>query len=163
MSPRKMPEQKPWKSKQDVGTQPEFLRAVERRFGPIRWDLAAHRDNHVVPQYLGPGSTHGEDSLKVSWHLLGGLLFLNPEFSDIDPWAEKCAAEGARGARVKMLVPASIGTDWFREHVHHKALWLALSPRLTFVGHKDPYPRDLILCCYGPWVAPGFDCWRWRE
>jgi phage N-6-adenine-methyltransferase len=162
MSPRAMPAQQPGNSKQDYATPREFLDAVERRFGPIRFDLAAHHGNHVVENYYGPGSPKGEDSFKQNWSLLGGVLWLNPEFADIAPWAEKCKTDGAAGARVKMLVPASVGSDWFREHVHHRALVLALSPRLTFVGETDPYPKDLMLCAFGPWIAPGFDCWRWK-
>jgi len=162
VSGRKMPAQKPGRSKQDYATPRPFLDAVERRFGPIRWDLAAHAGNPVVPDYYGPGSKRGEDSFAQAWSLQGGVLWLNPPFSDIAPWAEKAADEGSRGARVVMLVPAAVGSNWFAEHVHHRALVLAIRPRLCFDG-VDPYPKDLILVCHGPWIAPGFDCWRWKD
>jgi phage N-6-adenine-methyltransferase len=159
---RTMPAQKPGASEQVVGTPPAFLTAVERRFGPIRWDLAATHANTVLPVYhYGPGSKYGENALTERWAQHGGVLWLNPEFSDIDPWAAKSNTEGRAGARVKMLVPASVGTDWWAEHVHYKAMVLFLRPRLTFIGHTDPYPKDLALCCYGPWVSPGYNTWRW--
>lgn len=57
--------------------------------------------------------------------------------------------------------PASIGSNWFAEHVHRRALVLGLNgPRLKFEGSPDPYPKDLMLVCYGE--SPGFDVWRWR-
>jgi phage N-6-adenine-methyltransferase len=158
---RVMPQQKPGKSVQDFATPREFIAAVERRFGPIRWDLAAHAGNFVVPNYYGPGSPHGEDALAQDWARHGGVLWLNPPFARIDPWAEKAAAEGAKGARVVMLMPAAVGSNWFADHIHHKALVLAIRPRLSFDG-QNPYPKDLICACYGPWIAPGFDCWRWN-
>ena len=165
------PKQKPGRSKQDVQTPRDLLDAVERRFGRIVVDLAATRDNAVVENgcYYGKGSLFGgtEDSLQVPWAryapgLPHELQWLNPPYANIWPWAAKCAEEGEMGARIAMLVPASIGSNWFAEHVHDKALVLAISPRVTFVGHTSPYPKDLILAVYGPWVAPGFDTWRWR-
>lgn len=161
------PAQRRGRSKQDYGTPREFLYAVERRFGSIEMDLAAHAGNAVVPKYLGPGSNIAEDALApdVIWSRHDcrptGLLWLNPPFADIYPWAEKCAQEGSRGARIALLAPYSLA-DWYEDHVHQKALVLKLKPRMTFVGAVDPYPKDLILAMYGPWVAPGETIWRWN-
>ncbi len=38
---------------------------------------------------------------------------------------------------------------------------LGLSPRLTFEGTKDPYPKDLMLSVFG-YGMNGFDTWRWK-
>ena len=65
------------------------------------------------------------------------------------------------GSRIFLLTPASIGANWFAEHVYGKAHVLALQGRLTFVGHKQPYPKDCILSVYG--VKPGFSVWDWRK
>jgi hypothetical protein len=35
--------------------------------------------------------------------------------------------------------------------------------RLTFVGHTDPYPKDLALLLYGPSVSPGYEMWMWAN
>ena len=48
-----MPAQKPGSSKQDYSTPRAFLDAVEKRFGRIKWDLAAHERNHVCDLWLG--------------------------------------------------------------------------------------------------------------
>lgn len=150
------------KSRQDVGTPRDFLDAVERRFGCIKVDLAARADNAVAPLFVTPE----EDSLVVPWgeRFPSTLAWLNPEFSDIAPWAAKCAHEAgvqAPGLRVLLLTPASVGAVWFAEHVHRKALVLALSPRIKFIGHKTGFPKDLILSCFG-FGAPGFELWRWK-
>jgi hypothetical protein len=161
------PKQKPHRSEQDVGTPPEFMRAVTERFGTVSWDLAATRANKVAPLWLGPGSKDGENSLAVDWAMLPGpagtVKWLNPEFGNIAPFAKKCAQQAPAEGRgtIVMLVPASVGTGWFSRYVHRRALVLALSPRLTFVGHEHPFPKDLMVCVYGRWVVPAFDTWRW--
>lgn len=161
---RVMPAQKPHASEQAVGTPPEFLRAVARRFGPIRFDLAANAGNSVCGEsFYGPGSKHGEDSLQQHWNLHGGVLFLNPQFDSIPPFAEKCVEEGRLGARVKMLVPAAVSTNWWAEHVHQKAMVLFLRPRLVFIGHKHGFPKDLALVCQLPWAVPGYHTWNWSH
>lgn len=155
-----MPAQRPGTSKQDYGTPPEFIAAVERRFGRLHVDLAARADNAKAPLWITPQ----EDSLSVAWaqRFPGHLAWLNPEFANIDPWAEKCAKEGGvRRLRVLLLTPASVGTEWFAEHVHGRAIVLGLRPRLTFEGCEDPYPKDCILSCFGLGVS-GFDLWRWK-
>lgn len=161
MSKRTMPAQKPGASEQSVGTPRPFIDAVERRFGPIRWDLAGDSTNHVCDRWYGPGSPDGEDSLTQDWSARSGVLYLNPEFGNIPPFAQRCAEMGPRGARVKMLVPAAVSTEWWFKFVHNRALVLFLRPRLTFIGHKAGFPMGLALVCHGPWIAPGYHTWRW--
>jgi hypothetical protein len=131
---------------------------VEARFGPINWDLASDGINHKAPNYLTPH----EDALAQPWHQFQPaieLAWLNPPFAHLAPWVRKCAEEGARGVRVALLVPASVGSEWFVAHVHNKALVLPLRPRLCFDG-VNPYAKDLMLCLYG--AQPGFEPWRWK-
>lgn len=145
----------------DYGTPRDFIAAVEARFGPIVFDLAASVHNAKASKYW----TREDDSLTKSWARIfnaGGNLWLNPEFSDIARYAEKCAEESAqRNGLILLLTPASIGTDWFARHVNRKAFVLGISPRLTFEGCLDPYPKDLMLSVYGHGLS-GFDTWRWK-
>lgn len=207
-------------SRQDFGTPAEYLRAVEKRFGPIVFDLAAHAGNHKHERYFAPAVltatiTKGEtmpgvvvddlyrqgadakevaeaiaridwsrvpmkkgkqaieisvrnhdhlaaafDSLSQRW-TTPGLQFLNPEFSDIGPWAAKCAAEATAVARVGFLVPSSTGSNWFAEHVAPHALTCMLRDRISFDG-KNPYPKDLIFAVFsgGP---SGICLWDWKN
>lgn len=66
-----------------------------------------------------------------------------------------------QGASIALLVPASVGSYWFSNHVYPHALVLAFRPRLSFDG-KHPFPKDLILCLYSPEIEPGFQPWRWK-
>jgi phage N-6-adenine-methyltransferase len=162
VSIRQMPAQKPHRSVQEVATPRAFLDAVEAKFGALSWDLAANAENSVCGQWFyGPGSKHAEDSLSAPWNH-EGVAWLNPPYSDITSWAKKCSAESRNGARILLLVPASVGSEWFAHYVWPRAMTYALRPRLTFVGHTAPYPKDLILCHYAPDVTPGFELWRWR-
>lgn len=146
---------------QEVATPPEFLKAVTERFGTIVWDLAADESNHVVDGWFGPGSQFGEDSLVQNWSVNNlGLLWLNPPFKMIRKFAAKCKAESANGARIAMLIPSSVSTNWFAELIYGSALVLPIRPRITFVGSKEPYPKDLMLCVYGE--PAGFECWNWN-
>ena len=152
-----MPKQKPGSSKQNYKTPREFINAVERRFGKLTFDLAADSRNTVVK---GRYFSTKHDSLKQNWshRALGSNLWLNPPYGDIAPWAERCALFRST-KQIFFLVPASVGSNWFAEHVHEKALVLLLSPRLSFDG-QNPYPKDVLLACYG--LAPGYETWRWK-
>lgn len=160
MTRSKMPEQKPGRSKQDYATPRELIDAVEARFRKLDWDLAASSENRKAAQFFSVA----DDSLRQDWTKLKGNLWLNPPFADIAPWAAKCEAstgeDRGEGRRIFMLAPASVGSNWFADHVFGKACVIALRPRLTFVGAVDPYPKDLILSVFGR--PAGFELWRWK-
>jgi len=150
------------RSKQDYQTPAGFMRAFEECFGPIGFDLAAHAQNTQHEKFFGVE----EDSLRQNWErtqsLCVGWLWLNPPFNNIKPWAAKCDAlreEMGWDCSLAFLVPASVGSNWWREYVHLRAQVHFLSPRLSFDG-KNPFPKDIALCLYG--MPPGYECWRWK-
>lgn len=161
MTRAKMPVQKPGKSIQNYGTPWELIHAVEARFGPIAVDLAAEPHNAKAPTYI----TEKEDTFTVAWASRFGRkqCWLNPVFGKIPAYAEKCAAEGRRmkTGRIFLLTPASVGSNWFVEHVKPHAYVLELHGRITFVGEKDAYPKDCILSVFGGGTLPGRDTWKW--
>ncbi len=57
-----------------------------------------------------------------------------------------------------MLLPASVGANWFIKFAARDSLVLALSPRLTFKGQTQPYPKDCVLLVYNYGVV-GFSNW----
>jgi len=147
-------------SVQSVGTPRDLLDAVERRFGRITFDLAASADNSVVRAHettSKPWFDESDDALHplTSWPL-EGVLWLNPPFADIAPWAARCALwltewGGPRpDAVLLMLVPASVGANYWERSIAGKARVLGISPRVRFVGHKQGFPKDLALCVYDP-------------
>lgn len=153
-----MPEQKPGRSKQDYPTPDDFMEAFTRRFDAPDWDLAATEENAKAAFFFTPE----QNSLVQKWEECAGSLFLNPPFGKIGPWAKKAAETSIiePTSRIFMLVPASIGSDWYRIFVEPFAYVLALTPRLSFDG-KSPYPKDVILCAYIHGLT-GFRTWRWK-
>jgi phage N-6-adenine-methyltransferase len=147
------------RSAQDVQTPANFIEAVERRFGRIHLDLAATEENAQADLRWGPGSKV-PDSLVEDWTKREGLLWLNPPYGDIEPWARKCATCRDRSGWLLFLVPASVGANWFHEHVVPNSHVLELRDRLTFVGSSQPYPKDLLLSCFG-FGMTGRSAWHW--
>jgi phage N-6-adenine-methyltransferase len=145
-------------TKQDYQTPREFIAAVERRFGTLTVDLAAHAGNTQCSGYFNAEA----DSLKQDWTKseLGYVAWLNPPFANIRPWAAKCESVRLLPRWTLLLVPASIGTGWYADHVAGKAMVFGI-PRITFVGTDAPYPKDLMLCAFGFGVA-GHGFWDWR-
>jgi phage N-6-adenine-methyltransferase len=151
------PKQKPGRSKQDYGTPRVFLDAVERRFGTIDFDLAAHEENRVCAEFYSPE----QDSLSQSWALPGRrVCWLNPPFADLDPWARKVAECRDYMRWTLMLVPASIDAHWYRDHVIGKMMIWGI-PRIQFVGTTANYPKALMLLGAGYGVS-GHAYWRWN-
>lgn len=155
------PCQKPGLSKQDYATPPEFIDAAKQRLGirDFAFDLAADMWNTKAEGYF----TKEQDSLSQNWwHAAGvnhGWLWLNPPYADITPWAKKCSE--TTGVNIAFLVPAAVGSNWFRDYVDGKAHVLLLNGRLSFDGIA-PYPKDCILCLYGPF-RNGYEVWDWRK
>lgn len=157
----------------DIWTPKPFLTAVAHKFGPLYVDLAATAENTCAPYYL----TQRDDALAPErrWHKYAGLCWLNPPFSDIEPWARKCAEERALGAEILLLVPGSVGANWFWDYVAYDAIVYSVG-RMVFDNCYDrktgklvrtAYPKDLILCHYKPDTVlvphSGFTpIWRWQ-
>lgn len=156
----KMPAQKPGKSEQSVATPLGFLSKVRDRLVIDEWrrDLAACPENTVAEDYF----TEEQDSLKQVWSDTAGWQWLNPPYSDIAPWTAKAVSESQKGAHIAVLVPASTGSNWWRQHVEGKAYITFLNGRITFVGHDKPYPKDLALLLYTPFLQGGSCIWRWK-
>lgn len=147
-------------SEQDVETPDDFIVAVERRFGPLELDLAATQLNKKAPVCFTPE----DNSLSKNWHIYKALSWLNPPFGDIEVWAHKCAEEWLLGAEILLLVPASVGANWWWDWVEPFTNRYSIG-RLKFVGHKDVYPKDLMLCHYDRKVprVPEMQRWPWRK
>lgn len=149
-------------------TPTDFIQAVEKRFGKIGFDLAASPENAKVEKYF----TEEDNSLIQDWSKIdAGILWLNPPYSNIGQWAKKCYEESIKpeweNKWILLLIPASTGTNYFKQYIHKKAKVHFLSPRMSFDG-VNPYPKDLILCQYGYYfdfdgvsVDDYYECWRW--
>lgn len=158
----------------------DFMGAVRQEF-PLSWDLAACTENTQAEGFYD----EGDDALSCSWHQIGGgWLWLNPPYSNIEPWARKGCLEMQYGAKILLLLPASVGSDWYAEWIHNRAEVRFLRPRLIFefrypddykdkagnLSHKagcmntDPYPKDLMLCLFdrtSPRPKVSYP-WKWK-
>lgn len=74
---------------------------------------------------------HGEDGLKLSW---SGSVFLNPPYSNLDPWAERLYDEMTAGrvTDAGVLVNVDTSTYWWRAFTHVARCQLALYRRVSF-------------------------------
>ena len=167
---RRVPPQKRGRSRQDWATPPNFLTAVKKRLliGEFTFDLAASPSNRVCEGFF----SIEDDSLSKDWAALGkGWLWLNPPFGDIGPWVRKAREEARKGASIAVLVPASVGSNWWRDYVHQNMCDVYfLNGRITFVGAPDPYPKDLALLLYHharDWCTDcgsgKIDVWSWAK
>ena len=176
------PSVKRGQSEQVVSTPWEFIRAVEKKFGPIAWDLAATDDNRKADSWITPEM----DTFTVNWSKLlnGGLGWLNPEFDPMVVSVRKCALEQQRGASFVVLSPASISTNWFWDHVQPFATVYSITPRICFEGSHNvrpknhpqagqrycdescvgccPYPKDLMLSHYCENPNHELQRWKWK-
>lgn len=160
----------------DIWTPQEFIDAVEKRFGKLVWDLACTTERMCAPR----GYTYPEfDALTKNWHeirsivdIMGGtsplLLWLNPPYSNITPWAKKCAEESLVGAVILLLVPMG-GQNWYWDYVEPYADVYSVG-RMVFDNCFDkngelvttPYPKDLILAHYYADLCERRKMQRWR-
>jgi phage N-6-adenine-methyltransferase len=152
-------------SRQDYATPWGFVKAVEKDFKiDFIWDLAASSSNAVTEKHFDKKT----NSLIENWCDLpnDGAWWLNPPYDDIGSWVKKCKNTSKiinKLFNIFVLVPASVSTNWFADHVFDVADVYFVRPRITFVGAKHPYPRDLMLLRY--WHEGGqlFSCYKWDQ
>lgn len=89
--------------------------------------------------------------------------WLNPPFDKIAPWAKACAALKETAGQIAFLVPAAVGSNWWHDYVHGRALVLFLNGRIPFDPKKPHwgYPKDLALCLYSATCEPSYEIWEW--
>jgi hypothetical protein len=159
----------PTKSDQSRLTPPEFLDAVERRFGPLVFDLAAERGKSVRGL---PCFTKEDDALSKSWRCiqtdagigtmdLEGVRWLNPPFGMFTEFAAQAAAEATARHPVLFLSLASVDSNWYWDHVFPNAISWAID-RIQFVGETHPFPKPLMLSYFGLGGGFGIQRWRWK-
>lgn len=172
------PAQKPGKSVQVFRTPDNFLAPVRTLLGiaEFTFDFAADHTNTVAPCYwdeevnaLAPEQDAQRWADMTNQTYLGttkGWGWLNPPFARIAPWAQRCWEMRELGGQVALLVPAAVGSNWWRDYVHGKAHVLFLNGRLHFMPEKPKwgYPKDCALCLYSsaPEWEPTYKVWTWK-
>lgn len=148
-------------SKQDYCTPDEFLDAVRTYLNILEFDcdLAASDDNCVCLPYF----TEKMNSIGQNWKIGDGYNWCNPPFENIQEWVKKAGMEWQfHQARTIMLLPAGVGSNWFRDYCHNITWVLFLNGRITFKGAPTCYPKDCMLVVWGAGRV-GYDIWSWRQ
>ncbi len=139
-------------SNPNVRTPVELVRAITRRYGKISVDLAATAGDEVegCDVYLTPEI----NSLAQDWGVIArmypGHLFCNPPYSKIAPWvahAARYAPQLADGQFLFMLIPASVGANYWRDFVDGCAFEQQIG-RVCFDGYKAGSMKDHCLLIY---------------
>jgi len=97
-------------SRQDYRTPAYLFSEITARFGPFDIDLAASEGNALCVDYFDAEA----DALTQEWR---GRCWCNPPYKDIAPWIYKAVHSvhvSKSSRRVVMLLPARLGTDWFK-------------------------------------------------
>lgn len=149
---------------QGYRTDPAFLSAVERKFATaLTFDLACTRTDRIASATDGFHFPE-QDALASPWPTMpeGTTAWANYPFAKGHAFL-RVAAESPH-CRSILLGPASVGSRWFAEHVHGRALVVFLRPRIVFLQPDGtPCPaginRDCALMAYG-W-PPGYHCENW--
>jgi phage N-6-adenine-methyltransferase len=134
----------------DWGTPWEVFRPLDRHFCFVL-DVCASAENKKVDNYFGldhPDPAR-RDALTGDWLAAAQsfhtspwvrpVAFMNPPFArdqrcPIDPWIEKAAYEASLGLTVIGVIPASVQTRWWREHVRKAdEIWF-VTKRINFVA-----------------------------
>jgi phage N-6-adenine-methyltransferase len=166
------PKQKPGESRQNYRTPVAFLDAVKKRLGIEQFDcdICADAENAVAPLYF----TAEDSALDApTWKLGDGWNWMNPEYRNIEPWVKFAFQDMVvNGSRTAILIPASVGANWWRDYVDCLARALLLNGRLAFMPDKPNwlYPKDCALLLYSPELSDrirlgnqAYEVWNWRE
>jgi hypothetical protein len=138
-------------TRQDYATPPELIACIEKRFGKIMIDLAAHEGNHVCPLWIGPGGIRDDlktlteadindiraslPSSNIRW-----IAWLNPPFSDIPAMI---SASLRLDIPMVINVPDGLETEWYEE-VGLISDGYVIKPRVKYVGMEQGYPKNVL-------------------
>jgi len=84
------------------------------------------------------------DGLNCDW---GQSNFVNPPYSDIETWIQKCEAEAQKGKTVVLLVPSRTDTKWWHDFAMKADEIRFIRGRLKFDDQTNnaPFPSVLII------------------
>jgi hypothetical protein len=112
---------------------PAWLAKTLGRFqGGISLDPCSNATSLVSARFVAHGGD-GLDGLTLDWVDLGrnGLIYINPPYSDVGPWAEKFSQLPAESAAA-MLVKLDPTTRWWKTAMYRSAGFFTFRERLRF-------------------------------
>jgi hypothetical protein len=135
-------------------TPAHILTAVEAALGSIDLDPCCHPS---APAYLRASRayclSHGEDGLAAPWD--AQTVFVNPPYSDVGPWLERCRIATTKGARCVALVPTRPETRAWRRSVFlaDSGAWIVQQTgRIRFLGSDGKtHGNGMVTTCFVTW------------
>lgn len=119
----------------------ELYKRLNERF-KFTLDPCSTKENHLCDKYY----TKEENGLCKSWK--NETVFVNPPYSKIKQWVEKCYNEHeTNGTTIVMLIPSRTDTRYFHEYIYHKAEIEFIKGRLHFSNSKNsaPFPSMIVI------------------
>jgi len=135
-------------------TPPHILGAVSFALGGIELDPCCHPG---APSHKMTERTYclsdGDDGLQMPWDARS--IFVNPPYSDVGPWLERCRIANNEGAGVIALVPTRPETKAWRKSVfeaEHGAFIVQQTGRIKFVGSDGKaHGSAMVTTCFIAW------------
>lgn len=139
-------------------------------------DAAASTENALCSNYI----TEGQDCLRVKWSSIGRFAWLNPPYGErelpcgpnckkktcadrgwhrdklfpgIGAFLAKALEETRFGVTTVALIPARMGSAWWRDYVHPASDLYEFPFRITFEGAKSTAPFPSALAVYRPAIV----------
>lgn len=148
----------------------ELFDALNRHYR-FEVDAAANADNHLCPEWYGPGSPFAEDGLCAQWNK---PVFCNPGFSMLHKWVPYAALMVKTLSRCPLAcvvvhhAPSSL--KWWESVTGFADDVLQLTPRVNFIPapgvpkSSNPRETDLIVFRRGPILScgPRFSTFNWK-
>jgi site-specific DNA-methyltransferase (adenine-specific) len=123
----------------------EFMKgAPHRKYERFTLDPCSSHSNHKCDNYF----TLEDDGLSRSWQ--GETVFVNPPYSDISSWVDKCIEESKKGGVwIFLLVPSRTDTKHFEKCFDNAVSVNFVHGRLKFGNSKNsaPFPSVLFEFC----------------
>jgi len=124
-----------WDGPENVATMRGFWKLQHREF---------HFDHDPCP--LNPNGLRSTDGLG-DW---GRSNFVNPPYSNKEPWIKKACLEREKGNLTVMLLPVDTSTAWFHDYILPNCEIRWLRGRLTFHARGSPAKFASMLCIFRP-------------
>jgi phage N-6-adenine-methyltransferase len=87
-----------------------------------------------------------QDGLKQSWH---GTVWMNPPYSNLNPWCAKAYEYAQAGGTVIALLPAWTDAPWFHDFVSYGRITF-IRGKLSYVGRRGYAPFPSIIVEWNP-------------
>lgn len=141
-----------------------LFRAIESAYGPCDFDPCATAANAKCPTFL----TKEIDGLRVPWIGDHRRAFVNPPYSNVQGWIEKCVAEACAGLPVVALVPARTDTRWWWYAMNYAESVRFLKGRVAFERPEGgatcaPFPSAVIYFAKHRGVSRAVKWWDWKK